>query len=256
MIIKEVFDRLNRNQEMVFIAYITMGFPSLKKSIENLQTLSNCGADIIEIGVPFSDPIADGPTIQYSSQIALKQRVTLQDIIYQLKRIEIDKPLILMSYLNPLLAYGKERILVDIKESGISAIIIPDLPVEEADKWCELAKNYKIEIIFFVAPTSTNERISLISTRSDSFIYCVSITGTTGVREKLSEDVIKFIKRVKRITNKPIAVGFGISTPEQIRFLHGKADGVIVGSRIIEAIRQNESLEEIVKNLKSATRRK
>jgi tryptophan synthase alpha chain len=217
--------------------------------------LSEYGADIIEVGVPFSDPVADGRTIQYSSLSALKTGIALNDILKRLKNVRIDKPLVLMSYLNPLLAYKKERLFKAMKDSGISGIIIPDLPVEESDDLLSLADAYDVDLVFLVAPTSTGERIRLIAEKSSSFIYCVSVTGTTGMRNAVPQGLVKFIKRVRLVTDKPIAVGFGISTPEQILALKKEVDGVIVGSRIIEAIRKQEDLKKIIGRLKEATRR-
>lgn len=255
MRIREKFDILNQAGEMLFIPYITAGYPSLDESINILHTLCEYGADIIEIGVPFSDPIADGPTIQYSSQIALQDGVTLKKLMDRLRDVKIDKPLVFMSYLNPLLAYGKENLYRDMKEIGISGMIVPDMPAEESDEWLSLSKVYDIDIIFLVAPTSSEERIRFIAERSCAFIYCVSITGTTGMRGELPVGLLKFIGKIKKLTDKPVAVGFGISTPKQISALKGEADGIIVGSRIIEAIRRKEDLKAIVRKLKEATRR-
>jgi len=255
MKIDEKFATLRKNEEMAFITYLTAGFPSLNESIENIYLLSECGADIIELGVPFSDPIADGPSIQYASHIALKNGITLKELLMGLRQVKIDKPLVLMSYLNPLLSYKKEELFNDLKGTGFSGLIIPDLPVEESDAWVSLSNGYGINIIFLVAPTSPTERIRLIATKSQGFIYCVSVTGTTGMRSSLPPNIFQFVERVKSVTDKPIAVGFGISSPEQIKLLKGKADGVIVGSRIVEAIRQKENLKDILKKLKESTRR-
>jgi len=234
---------------------MTAGFPSLSESMNNLVEFAKNGADIIEIGIPFSDPVADGPTIQYSSQIALSHGVTLKDIISEIDKTKIDIPLVIMSYLNPVLAYGKERLLKDMKDAGISGIIIPDLPVEESEDWPSLSEAYNIDVIFLAAPTSSGERIRLIAQHSRGFIYYVSITGTTGVRNKLSSGLSGFIKNMRQATDKPIAVGFGISSPEQIVSLREEVDGVIIGSRIIEAMRKKEDLKIVVRNLKEATRR-
>lgn len=249
------FAELREKQEMACIIYLTAGFPSLKESIQNMRLLSESGADIIEIGVPFSDPVADGPTIQYSSQIALENGVTLKMILEEIKKLRVDIPLVLMSYLNPLLAYGKEILFKDMREAKLSGIIIPDLPAEEAEEWVSLSKSYDIDFIFLVAPTSSEKRIKQSAERSEGFIYCVSIAGTTGVREELPTGLLEFIQRVRNVTDKPIAVGFGISRPDQVTALWGKADGVIIGSRIIDVMRQGGNIKETVKKLKEATRR-
>jgi len=254
--IREKFNELKQKNEIALILYMTAGFPSLSESMNNLVEFAKNGADIIEIGVPFSDPVADGPTIQYSSQIALSNGVTLRDIISEINKTKIDIPLVIMSYLNPVLAYGnKESLLKDMKDAGISGIIIPDLPVEESEDWPSLSKDHNIDVIFLAAPTSSGERIRLIAQHSRGFIYYVSIAGTTGVRDKLSSGLSGFIKNMRQATDKPIAVGFGISSPEQIVSLREEVDGVIIGSRIIEAMRKKEDLKIVVRNLKEATRR-
>ncbi|RKY55363.1 MAG: tryptophan synthase subunit alpha [Candidatus Neomarinimicrobiota bacterium] len=251
MKINETFDLLRKKNEMALIVCLTAGFPTLEKSMEYLQLVSESGADMIEIGIPFSDPIADGPTIQYASHNALKNGVTLTSILEELKKIKLSVPLILMSYFNPLLAYGNMKLSNDLEEAGINGIIVPDLPVEETSEWIS---HSGISIIFLVAPTSTESRIRLVAEKSDSFLYCVSIAGTTGTREKLSPDLIPFVKKIKKITDKPVAVGFGISTPQHISALRRQAEGVIVGSRVIEAVKRGEDLAALVEQLKAATK--
>ncbi len=253
-----VSDKLREIQaknETALILYVTGGFPNLAESIKIVKTLSESGADIIEIGVPFSDPIADGPTIQYSSHTSLLKGTTLKRIISSLKKIDIKTPLVIMSYLNPLLAYGKEEILHDMAECGISGLIIPDLPIEEAGEWISLSKDHDIELIFLVTPTSPPKRRKKIVQESRGFVYCVSVVGTTGIRNKMPEYLNKFLKDMKKISEVPIALGFGISTPKQIESLRKNVDGVILGSRIIEAIKNEENLKELVGELKEATRR-
>lgn len=254
MKIRDKFDQFSRAGEMLFMPYITAGYPSLDESMDALHTLADNGADIIELGIPFSDPIADGPTIQYSSQIALQSGITLEKILNSLRNTKINKPIVLMSYLNPFLAYGKENLFSEMKEIGISGIIVPDMPAEESNEWLSLSNQYDIDVIFLVAPTSSDDKIRFIAERSKAYIYLVSITGTTGAREKLPADIIEFVRRVKRITNVPVAVGFGISTSEQIASLRGEADGIIIGSRMIEAIRRKENLGELVRKFKEATK--
>jgi tryptophan synthase alpha chain len=253
-LIKEKFDELKKRGETALIIYITAGFPSLKESLKNAILLSKNGADIIEIGVPFSDPVADGPTIQYSSEVALSNGVTLKDIIKEIKKIRLGTPLVIMSYLNPLLSYGKEKLFKDMRDSGISGIIIPDLPADDSCEWTSLGDAYDIDVIFLVAPTSSPERIKQIVEKSRGFVYCVSVTGTTGERDELSPGLLNFLREVKQITQKPIAVGFGISTTKQIEFLRNKADGIIIGSRIIKAIKNKEDLKILVRKFKQSTK--
>jgi tryptophan synthase alpha chain len=255
MKMREAFDTLKKKDEIAFIPYLTAGFPSPDESIKNLYVLSEYGADIIEIGFPFSDPIADGRTIQFSSFTALKNGMTLKDLIVQLRDVRIEKPLVLMSYLNPLLAYSNENLFRDMKDVGFSGIIIPDLPVEESDDFISSSKIYDIDLIFLVAPTSTEERIRVIAEKSSGFIYCVSVTGTTGMRKKLPKEISEFLRKVRGLTDKPVCLGFGISAPEQILTLRDEVDGIIVGSRIIEVIRKKEDLKEIIKKFKATTRR-
>jgi tryptophan synthase alpha chain len=255
MSISEKFKELKAKNEAALILYITGGFPNLAESMKIIKTLAESGADIIEIGIPFSDPIADGPTIQDSSHIALMKGATLKRIINNIKKLEIQKPLVFMSYLNPLLAYGKEEILRDMKKSGISGLIIPDLPVEEASEWITLSEDCDIELIFLLTPASPPKRRKKIVQESRGFVYCVSVMGTTGVRNKMPPYLNKLLKDVRKSTHTPTALGFGISTPKQIESLRDKVDGVILGSRIIEAIKNEENLKELVAEFKEATKR-
>jgi len=216
----------------VFIPYITVGDVSLSLTEKLILEMTKRGAHIIELGVPFSDPLADGVTIQRAQERALKRKINIHKI-FQLVR-EIRKksniPLILMSYYNPIYKFGVTKFIKEAKLKGVDGVIIPDLPPEEA-------KDFNgIDTIFLVAPTSTNDRIKLITTLSSGFIYCVSLTGTTGAREKLREDIRSLILKIRKYTDKPIAVGFGISNQEQVREITRVADGVIVGSAILEVI--------------------
>ena len=254
MTIDETFVLLRRRKEMALIAYVMGGYPTLKESLEHAATMLECGADILEIGVPFSDPMADGPTIQHASQEALGHGVTLRDILFAVRSISVPQPIVLMSYLNPLLAYGRERLFQDMRYAGISGLVVPDLPLEEAHGWSSCTDATEANLICLVAPTSTDERIRAIVRQSSGFLYCVSLTGTTGARNELGPAVDDLLVRVRGITDIPLAVGFGISSPSHIRALRGNAEGVVVGSRIIDAIRRGEDLPRLVKTLKEATR--
>jgi tryptophan synthase alpha chain len=253
--VSEKFKELKSKNEAALILYVTGGYPNLADSMKVLKTLSENGADIIEIGIPFSDPIADGPTIQESSHTSLMKGTTLKRIMGNLKKLELEIPIVFMSYLNPLLAYGKEEVLRDMNKNGVSGLIIPDLPVEEADEWISLSKDYKIELIFLVTPTSPAKRRKKIEQETRGFVYCVSVTGTTGVRSKMPSYLNKFLKDIRKSTEIPIAIGFGISTSKQIESLRDKVDGIIIGSRIIEAIKNEENLKELVRDFKEATKR-
>ena len=253
MRIHERFDELRQRNEAALILYYPAGYPTLPSSFDTIQTMAKNGADIIEIGIPFSDPIADGTTIQSASQTALRNGVTLEKTITHLKAISVDCPLVVMSYLNPLLAYGMERLLNDFLETGVTGLIIPDLPVEEANEVKSLCQKYHIDLIFLVTPASSKKRIRMVAEISEGFIYSVSLTGTTGARDSLSTNVVQFLDTVKSMTKKPVAVGFGISTPQHIELLRDHIDGVIIGSRMIKAVMQNEDIENLVSVFKNAT---
>jgi tryptophan synthase alpha chain len=256
MTLTETFAALRERGEMALIPYQTAGFPTLTASLENLRRLVALGADAVEFGIPFSDPVADGPTIQYASQEALRNGVTLSSVLNELKTTQIGAPLLLMSYLNPLLRYDSDTLFAGLKTAGATGLIVPDLPVEESDAWVEKARAHGISLVFLLAPTSTETRIRLTAERTDGFIYAVSLAGTTGARDRLSDALPALLDRIRAVTDKPVVVGFGISRPEHIRRLHGRADGVIVASRIIEAIRRDEDWSGLVASLKQATRRR
>jgi len=255
MRIQERFDDLKHKNEAALILYYTAGFPTLKESLETIQQMADSGADIIEIGFPFSDPIADGATIQAASHAALEGGISLKRIMKGLKGFTVDCPLVVMSYLNPLLAYGLESLLSDFKETGITGLIIPDLPVEEAESIKQLCEKNSIDLIFLITPTSGEERIRLITEQCSGFVYCVSLTGITGERDALSKQVLPFVRQVKSNTKKPVAVGFGITTPEHIERLRDEVDGVIIGSRVIKASMDKENLNQLIRDFKEATRR-
>ncbi len=254
MTLREVFEPLRSRDELAFVPYQTAGFPTLADSLANLRTLADCGADMLEVGVPFSDPMADGPTIQASSQVALEQGVRLADVLAGMRGLDVRCPRVMMSYLNPLMRYGREKLLADMQAAGVCGLIVPDLPLEEADAWLVAARARGISLVFLVAPTSTDERIARVAELTDGFIYAVSLTGTTGARRHLPPGLPAFLERIRAITDQPVVVGFGIGAPEHVRALRGKADGVVVASRIIDAIRGGEDWVELAKDLKAATR--
>jgi tryptophan synthase alpha chain len=230
------------------------GYPDVERSLQIITTVAEQGVDIIEIGVPFSDPVADGVTIEAAGQLALANGFSLSQFLIRLGELKIPRPLVLMSYLNPLLAYGRDKLLDDARSAGIRGMIVPDLPPEEAGEWLTASKEKQIDMVFLVAPTSTDDRIREIATSTRGFLYAVSVAGTTGVRTELDPKLPTFLARLKRITDNPVAVGFGISRPEHIRALHGHADGAVVGSRIVQAIHDHEDLTELITTLKNATR--
>jgi len=237
----------NKPGRKALIAYVTIGYPSIEATLDIVPVLAESGCDIIELGIPFSDPLADGTTIQKASHYALQNGVTPKiclEVASQLSRM-VDIPLVFMGYFNPVLWYGAELFCRDCADAGVDGLIIPDLPPEEGSELETITKRQGLDLIYLLAPTSTQERIGLVAERSRGFIYIVSVTGVTGARKSLPADLEAFIARVKALAAQPLCVGFGISTPEQVWQVARLADGVIVGSRIIQLIENNKSTEAI-----------
>ncbi|MEK7864524.1 MAG: tryptophan synthase subunit alpha [Nitrospirota bacterium] len=234
--IEKVFKKLKAQNKKAFIPYIMAGDPSIEKTKEIVLMFEECGADIVELGVPFTDPLADDPTIQRAAERALKNGVTLKKVIALVKdlRQKTKIPLVLMTYYNPVFKYGEERFIADAKDAGVDGVIIPDLPPDEAGEFTRLAKNAAIASIFLLAPTSTEDRIKKVARASTGFIYYVSITGITGAQLLLDGSIEKSINGIRRITDKPVAVGFGISTPDEAKAVAGVSDGVVIGSAIVK----------------------
>jgi tryptophan synthase alpha chain len=261
--ISQTFEYLQKTHERALIPYVTAGDPDLEMTKRLVREMVRRGADIIEIGVPFSDPLADGPIIQRASQRALQGGTTLRKILQTVSELrhEVDVPLVLMTYYNPVLRYGEEAFVADALDAGVDGIIVPDLPPEEGQSLMELTTDTPLEMIFLAAPTSTSARLALISEASRGFIYYVSRLGTTGVRDHLADDLRIMLEKVRASTSKPIAVGVGVSTPEHVRLVAELADGVVVGSAILKLIEDLEDradrLEHVgdfVAVLKAATR--
>ena len=238
--IDRIFKRLKSKGQTALIPFIVAGDPDLETTETLVLKLAESGADIIELGVPFSDPLADGPTIQYASQRALLKGVNIKDIFNLTKRLkEIAPPLILMTYFNPIFRFGLKAFAEGCKRSGIDGVIIPDLPPEEAGTWIREAIGLKLDTIFLAAPTSPPSRVRKVIRCSRGFIYYVSITGVTGVRRELSGELELAVKKIQKQSKRPVAVGFGISTPEQAKMVSRFADGIIVGSAIVKVIEEN-----------------
>ena len=224
-------------KEKAFIAFITGGDPDIETSYELIKTMAASGADIIEIGIPFSDPIAEGPVIQEASLRALNAGTTtdsLFDMVARLRK-EIDIPLIFMTYINPIYVYGTERFMKKCAEVGIDGVIVPDVPLEEKAELAGSCRENGVDLISMIAPTS-KERIEMIAREAEGFIYCVSSLGVTGVRSEIKTDIGTMVEHVKAVTDVPCAVGFGISTPEQAKKMAGLSDGAIVGSAIVKLV--------------------
>lgn len=248
--IERVFKGL-KNKRTALIPFVVAGDPDLKTTEELVLKMAEAGADIIELGVPFSDPLADGPTIQAASQRALQNGINLKDIFSLAERLKgINTPLVLMTYFNPVFHYGLKDFAESCGRSGIDGVIIPDLPPEEAGPWMGEARRTGLDTIFLAAPTSPPDRIKLVSRYSRGFIYYVSITGVTGARENLPDELGPAVKRIKEQSKKPVAVGFGISTPEQAKRIGLFADGVIVGSAIVKMIEENLRHPELAGKVK------
>jgi tryptophan synthase alpha chain len=226
----------------IFMPYFPLGYPDLETSIDVIEALAQNGADLIEVGLSFSDPLADGPVIQQATQIALEKGITIKKSLTAVKELRgrgVTIPLILMGYYNPMLAYGLEKFIRDAKEAGADGFIIPDLPMEEAEEFKSVAG--ELPLIQMLAPTSPDERMEAIARNAKGFIYLVSVTGVTGERREISNDLGDLIQRVREHTSAPVCVGFGIGTPEQAQQVGQLADGVIVGSACVKAIGESES---------------
>ena len=239
--IDKKFQELRDQGASAFMPYLCAGDPTPELTAKLLFTLEEAGADLIELGVPFSDPIADGPTIQRASERALTHGISLQQILEMVKslRKKTEIPIALMSYYNPIFRMGEEAFCKAAQDAGVDGVIVPDLPPEEAQQLLEVAPRYNLATVFLVAPTSPPERMQLIASVSTGFVYCVSLTGVTGARAILSDEVAPMIAELRKHTDKPISVGFGVSTPEQATQVAQIADGVIVGSAIVNVIEEN-----------------
>lgn len=235
------FETAGRQKRAAFIPFITAGDPSLQLTKELVLEMEKQGADIIELGIPFSDPLADGPTIQAASLRALKNGVRFEDVLRLVKelRSETQVPIVLMGYYNPIYKYGLNRSAKEAASAGVDGFIIPDLPPEEAGEWTKEAKKAGVDTIFLLAPTSDMTRIEKVTKLSSGFVYYVSVTGITGARNELPADLLSKLKLVKEHCPIPVGVGFGISTPEQVAMIAPHADGIIVGSAIVHLIEKH-----------------
>ena len=236
MHIVEKLNELRNKKRKILSLFITAGYPTLESTVPLAVSLAHAGADIVEIGIPFSDPIADGPTIQKSSQIALQNGITTRitfEIAREIRR-RSDIPLILMGYANSIYTFGLGNFLGTCKEIGVDGIIIPDLPLEESKEYRTVAKQNNIATIFLAAPTTPMDRLTQLDKASTGFLYCVSVTGVTGERQSISEQSERFLVQARAyVRNNPMLVGFGISTPEDARRISRLSDGVIIGSALL-----------------------
>lgn len=254
--IADVFNSLKQQGKKGFIPFITAGDPDLATTEELLVVLAQSGATLIELGVPFSDPMADGPVIQRASERALKHGFGLQDILDMTARArkKIDTPIILFSYYNPLLQFGVKRLARAGKEAGLDGVLVTDLTPEESGEFEAELRAHGLDMIFLVAPTSTDERLRLVAEHASGFIYAVSRAGVTGTRASVSEEAEKLVKRMREFSSLPIAVGFGVSNSQQVADVQGYADAVVVGSAIVAEMERLEGSPEFVDRVGSFVR--
>ncbi|MBZ0309619.1 MAG: tryptophan synthase subunit alpha [Anaerolineae bacterium] len=252
-LVKETFS--NAKKRACLMPYFPVGYPDLSTSLNVMEAMAKAGADAIEVGVPFSDPLADGPTIQAATQVALENGITLKDCVqavHELRQRGVRIPLMLMSYFNPIVAYGLEAFVRDSSDAGASGFIVPDLPADEAGEFQKLTEQYEMAFAHFLAPTSSEARIKLAASMARGFIYLVSVTGVTGERDLVPDDLKTFIQRVRRYASQPLAVGFGIGTPEKAGVVGTLAEGVIIGSKYITLAKAG-GMEAVIKFTKEVS---
>jgi tryptophan synthase alpha chain len=249
--IRETFAALKRLGRGGFIPFITAGDPDLATTELLLRELAAAGADIIELGVPFSDPVADGEVIQRASERALRKGVTLRDALTCIAHAKqhIGVPIVLFSYFNPLLRFGEDRLADEAKQAGADGVLVTDLIPEEAQAWTEKLIQHELDPIFLVAPTTSDDRLAQIAKRARGFIYAISRAGVTGARDEMTRDPEALVKRVRAVSNLPVAVGFGISSPEQVREVWRFADAAVVGSAIVSQIEKLGNSPDLVKRV-------
>jgi tryptophan synthase alpha chain len=246
--IKAKFADLKREGRRALIPFITAGDPDLRTTVLLLHELARAGADVIEVGVPFSDPVADGPVIQRASERALRNGATLSALLECLTaaRRQMEIPIVLFSYFNPLLQFGLERLASEARTAGVDGILITDLIPEEANEWELLLQTNAIDPIFLVAPTTSDERLKQITARARGFIYAISRTGVTGAREEMEGAAEALVRRVRQCTDLPVAVGFGVTTARHVRDVWRYADGAVVGSAIVQEIERCTSNDQVI----------
>jgi len=254
--ISRMFELAGKECRSAFLPYYPVGYPNYVTSLDAIEAMAGTDVDGFEIGIPFSDPLADGPTIQAATQIALENGVTVRrclEAIAELRQRGVGQPMLMMGYLNPLLAYGPEAFARDAARAGACGLIVPDLPPEETALFSTACEREGLALVLFLAPTSTEQRIRLVAERATGFIYVVSLTGVTGARDRLPPDVPYFIQRVRAVTDMPLVLGFGISTPEHVRAVNGQVEGFIVGSALVRAGEEGvEPVRQLAKRLRAA----
>lgn len=258
--IEAMFSEARLQERAAFLPYYPIGYPDYETSLDAIAGMAEAGVDGIEIGVPFSDPLADGPVIQAATQIALQNGITVRrclEAVSSLRARGVKQPMLMMSYLNPLLAYGADEFVRDAQIAGADGLIVPDLPPEEAALVADACQQAGLALVFFLAPTSSPERIARVASQATGFIYVVSVTGVTGARAELPPDLAAFIERVRAVVDLPLVLGFGISTSAQARMMNGLVEGFIVGSALVKAGRDGaEPVKTLAAQLRAAVQTK
>jgi tryptophan synthase alpha chain len=249
--IEDAFNELDRQGTKGFIPFITAGDPDLETTSQILVELANAGATVIELGVPFSDPMADGPVIQRSSERALKYGFGIGDLLETVASVrrQIETPIILFSYFNPLLQFGVKRVAEEARAAGVDGVLVTDLSPEEAEEFESELRANDLDMIFLIAPTSTDARLKLVAQHARGFIYAVSRAGITGVQTSVSAEAERLVNRMRKFSSLPIAVGFGISNLEQVKDVHRYADAVVIGSAIVSEIERLQGATDVAKKI-------
>lgn len=251
-----MFEAAKAQNRAAFLPYFPIGYPTYEASLDAIEAMAAVGADGFEIGIPFSDPLADGPVVQAATQIALENGMTVKQCLEGVRTLRergVQQPMVMMGYLNPLLAYGAEKFVIDAKAAGADGLLVPDLPPEEAAIFADVCAREGMALVFFLAPTSNSERIALVSQHAKGFIYVVSLTGVTGERRTLPADLESFIARLRQNTDMPLVMGFGISRPEHARMMNGLVDGFAVGSALVKVGRVGtDAVRELAEILRGA----
>jgi tryptophan synthase alpha chain len=249
--IEEVFNRLTREGKKGFIPFVTAGDPDLGTTLELICELDRAGATLIELGIPFSDPMADGPVIQRASERALQSDFGVAEVLDLVRRAreKTSTPIILFTYFNPLLQFGLRRLAKTAREVGVDGVLVTDLTPEEGEEFAAECRANNLDMIFLVAPTSTDDRLKMVAERASGFIYAISRAGVTGTRSSVSEEAERLVERVRKFSKLPVAVGFGISNAQQVADVHRYADAVVVGSAIVAEIERNAGSQNIAQRI-------
>ncbi len=245
--LKETFTKAKSENRAVLIAYLPAGFPSIEGSIQIINEMFKNGVDVIEVGVPYSDPLMDGPVIQEAVDIALSHKTGIKEVMHVVNKVaENKKPVLTMSYWSPIEKWGIKKYVQQFKNSGGNGVITPDLPPDESSEWIEETNQQNIDRVFVIAPSTSEERLKLVTSKVTGFVYAASLMGVTGTRNEVSQSAKTLVNRVREVTDLPVAVGLGVSTPEQAKEVAKFADGVIVGSAFIKLILQTKDLSKSI----------